>query len=286
LFRRSLRCLMASPPSGVVLLPSRGSDPCTYGQSVWDALRQPDCGRGAKASSSRGPFFDEQLVTAEELAPGELTLGPCEVGSRGEGRQTVSFGRAAASLPGAEALWGRSVLCPLVALSQQGLSLPPFSPHARLAVVVVPNDGAGRVLLTQRTAHMRTFPRCWVFPGGSVDAGESLLVAGSRELREETGLSVPPAAMQLLCLWESVFPTSCEDCIEVGQVKGHAIAAFVTATVPQEELSRQLRLQSSECQGASWVPLSLLRSLHAEPSSRGAAQPGLSSRLLPGWVVR
>ena len=39
-------------------------------------------------------------------------------------------------------------------------------------------DPDGRLLITQRAAHMRTFPRCWVFPGGGVDEGE-LLFLGS-----------------------------------------------------------------------------------------------------------
>ena len=37
-------------------------------------------------------------------------------------------------------------------------------------------DPNGRLLVTQRAAHMRTFPRCWVFPGGGVDEGELLFL--------------------------------------------------------------------------------------------------------------
>merc|ERR1712066_922983 len=122
-----------------------------------------------------------------------------------------------------------------------GVALPLRFAHMKLAVVVVAEDASGQVLLTRRTPDMRTFPRCWVFPGGSADDGEDLFAVGARELEEETGLRAPVESMRLLCLWESVYPTSCEECISVGQVKGHTIAAFVHAQIPPEELPR-LRL--------------------------------------------
>ena len=34
------------------------------------------------------------------------------------------------------------------------------------------------------------FPEAWVFPGGSHDPGETLLEAGIREIKEETGISI------------------------------------------------------------------------------------------------
>eukprot|EP01043_Picozoa_sp_COSAG02_P025827 COSAG02_NODE_1465_length_12485_cov_9.526804_7_plen_233_part_00 len=75
-----------------------------------------------------------------------------------------------------------------------------------VAAVVAPLDQHGRVLLTRRPKHMRTFPGCWVLPGGSVDPGESTLSAALRELQEETGLrpatspSPQPFAMWEVCM--------------------------------------------------------------------------------------
>ncbi len=37
---------------------------------------------------------------------------------------------------------------------------------------------------------MKTFPSCWVLPGGHVDFGEFFHIACLRELREETGLDI------------------------------------------------------------------------------------------------
>ena len=57
-------------------------------------------------------------------------------------------------------------------------------------VIVV--DAVGNVLLTRRAASMRTYPGCWVLPGGGVDAGEPLAAVEARLDAEEqdTGINV------------------------------------------------------------------------------------------------
>jgi 8-oxo-dGTP pyrophosphatase MutT (NUDIX family) len=56
-----------------------------------------------------------------------------------------------------------------------------------LAVAVIVEDHAGRVLLLKR-AEGRTWGGHWCFPGGRVRKGETLAEACVRELAEETGL--------------------------------------------------------------------------------------------------
>jgi mutator protein MutT len=44
----------------------------------------------------------------------------------------------------------------------------------------------GRVLLAKRSAHRRNYANLWSFPGGNVEAGETLEQALMREVGEET----------------------------------------------------------------------------------------------------
>ena len=74
----------------------------------------------------------------------------------------------------------------------------------RKAFELVRKDHLGQVLLTQRGQHMRTFPKCWVFPGGGVDPAESLACAACRELQEETGLQVALDSLRFLVLLKAI----------------------------------------------------------------------------------
>ncbi|MEP0943692.1 MAG: NUDIX domain-containing protein [Rhizobiaceae bacterium] len=55
---------------------------------------------------------------------------------------------------------------------------------------------SGRVLLARRSVDRRIYPDCWSFPGGHIEAGESLEQALVRELEEELG--VTPGRFRLL----------------------------------------------------------------------------------------
>ena len=64
----------------------------------------------------------------------------------------------------------------------------------RLAATVVLLRGgtdALELLLVQRTPNARFMGGVWVFPGGAVDAGETLEEAAQRELAEEAGVALP-----------------------------------------------------------------------------------------------
>jgi len=148
----------------------------------------------------------------------------------------------------------------------------------RLSVVVVVDDGYGCVLLTRRTPHMRTFPRCWVCPGGAVDDGENLFAAGAREVLEETGLTVPTSDMEMLCLFESVYPMQTDHILQAGGIKSHSLIVFFKVTCPKEQLSK-LRLQQAETDLCAWVPLDRLRAMHLgeEEPSTAESIPGYRS---------
>ena len=63
------------------------------------------------------------------------------------------------------------------------------SPSSPLDVVAGILIEEGRVLLAQRTVD-QSFPLCWEFPGGKVEAGEHPEVALAREFEEEMGFAI------------------------------------------------------------------------------------------------
>jgi 8-oxo-dGTP diphosphatase len=71
-------------------------------------------------------------------------------------------------------------------------------PHQGVVVAVC---HAGRVLLLQQS-----YRDTLDFPGGGVQRGEAPLATAQRELAEETGIAVPPAALRLVTeislLWD------------------------------------------------------------------------------------
>jgi 8-oxo-dGTP diphosphatase len=58
----------------------------------------------------------------------------------------------------------------------------------KVGVGVVLKDGSGRVLLGRRKGSHGKGE--WSLPGGHVELGESMLVACSREVKEETGIDI------------------------------------------------------------------------------------------------
>lgn len=60
---------------------------------------------------------------------------------------------------------------------------------------VLPVDGDGRVLLQLGHELHRRSDRFWLTIGGGAARGETLAQAGAREMREESGIEVDPAAL-------------------------------------------------------------------------------------------
>lgn len=107
-----------------------------------------------------------------------------------------------------------------------------------VAILLTTSDQC--VLITRRAPHMRTFPGVWVPPGGHVEPGESLLTAGLRELKEETGLEMKDTSFNLLGLWESVYPHK----LELGTpIRQHIVVYLMLKThLSSKELTDHIRV--------------------------------------------
>lgn len=58
----------------------------------------------------------------------------------------------------------------------------------------------GKVLMHKRAERKSKFPGFWIGPGGHVEAGEDVLSAAIREVKEETGVDVEPMNVSLKVL--------------------------------------------------------------------------------------
>lgn len=148
---------------------------------------------------------------------------------------------------------------------------PPFCPvleanevqgvtgHVAVSSAVILESSDKKVLITRRPKHMRTFPDVWVPPGGGCEAGETILQAGLREVREETGLcvDVDKSTVQPLCLWESVYPPI----LSKGKPKRHSIVVYFHAKIGMsaEVALANVTLDPEETNACAWLDLEVLR---------------------------
>lgn len=119
----------------------------------------------------------------------------------------------------------------------------------RVGVSFVIQSADGYALLTRRPKTMRTFPNIWVTPGGHIESGETLTVAGIREVLEETGILISDSSITTLGLWESVFPPI----LAMGLPTSHHIVVYMLAQLPENYKNVRLQLQESEVSAATWL---------------------------------
>jgi 8-oxo-dGTP pyrophosphatase MutT (NUDIX family) len=163
--------------------------------------------------------------------------------------------------------------------------------YLQVAAVVIVVDSLGNVLLTRRAASMRSYPGCWVLPGGGVDAGESLAAAAAREVWEETGLRCAPHGP--VAAWESAFPLTPATFAEAGgKLRVHTLMVAFAARVAGNR--PPLKLQPAEVDVATWVAPAELAALldgtmsapHAPAALQGEdcapAQPHIAAQQLLG----
>jgi 8-oxo-dGTP pyrophosphatase MutT (NUDIX family) len=69
------------------------------------------------------------------------------------------------------------------------------------ASAIVLRDAPLEVLLLRRNANSSFVPNAWVFPGGTIEPGETPEAAAARETFEEAGVTIDPAQLVLTSRW-------------------------------------------------------------------------------------
>lgn len=106
----------------------------------------------------------------------------------------------------------------------------------------------GEVLLVRHEKGGRSY---WLVPGGGVDPGETMVDAGIRELREETGFDVEVGRLVLLC-----------EAIDPDPGGRHIVNAVYSGTVRGGALSVGV---DKALRDAKWLPVDELTSLEMYP---------------------
>ncbi len=146
-----------------------------------------------------------------------------------------------------------------------------------VGAVALLESSDGRVLLTRRAQHMRTFPGVWVPPGGGVEPGETdLVTAAIRELEEETGIRLSKhetvSKPFVLGLWESVYPPF----LNWGSPRRHHVVVYfaVPVSATSKELDSRIKLQPEEVDASAW-----LTQEHAKVTAWGEEAVGDAAKL-------
>lgn len=158
----------------------------------------------------------------------------------------------------------RPTFCPIKHLSVTEAAAIPLDVQQRgvdVGVAILLQTANKRVLLTRRAEKLRIFPSVWVPPGGHVEPEETLLDAGLRELREETGLTLEPERVspKVLGLWESVYPPM----LSRGLPQRHHIVVYMLlrSSLSHVQLQASLSPSPAEVSACLWANSQLVRAV-------------------------
>ncbi|XP_077431224.1 m7GpppN-mRNA hydrolase NUDT17 isoform X2 [Vanacampus margaritifer] len=169
----------------------------------------------------------------------------------------------------------RPAFCPIKHLSVKEAAAIPLDTQQRgvdVGVAIILQSANQRVLLTRRAKHLRIFPNVWVPPGGHLEPDETLLEAGLRELKEETGLAVEAeevASAKVLGVWESVYPLM----LSRGPPQRHHLVVFVLlrSAHTHSHLQECLRPSPAEVSACLWADVRLAGAMVAAVDGQDGA---------------
>jgi 8-oxo-dGTP pyrophosphatase MutT (NUDIX family) len=240
------------------------SIPCLFGTSIFESLLAVVAG-----GSVQQPLTKNEQRNHFDVMPVHIVEHCSSDGGRGDAfvsllPASIAIDHSAQSndihMPSIVPM-GRSTQCPTLqeVTRKATIAAKPFSKkqYVNLAVVGMVLDATGEnLLITRRPPYMRSFPNAYVFPGGSIDEGETLVEAVSREVYEETGLSIHGWTLE--SLWESVYPTISEPGVPIQA--HHLVCYFSGRLVNDDETlfdsnndKQQLKLCREEVDGAIWL---------------------------------
>ena len=125
--------------------------------------------------------------------------------------------------------------------------------NATLCNMCMIEDKATRRVLVQHRLPKATNPWCGLtFPGGHVEAGESITASTVREIREETGLTVSNLRMCGVVEWETIGKRADGSPAEVSDNSKYIVFMFRTSTFIGE-------LKSSAEGRMEWMTLDEMR---------------------------
>ncbi|KAE8289360.1 Nucleoside diphosphate-linked moiety X motif 17 [Larimichthys crocea] len=158
----------------------------------------------------------------------------------------------------------RPAFCPIKHLSVTEVAAIPLDIQQRgidVGVAIILQTANEKVLLTRRAKELRIFPNVWVPPGGHLEPDETLLDAGLRELKEETGLKLEPEEVspKILGLWESVYPPM----LSSGVPQRHHVVVYMLLHSSLSHLQVQASLSPSpaEVSACLWADSRLVRAI-------------------------
>ncbi|XP_054638306.1 nucleoside diphosphate-linked moiety X motif 17 isoform X2 [Dunckerocampus dactyliophorus] len=159
----------------------------------------------------------------------------------------------------------RAPFCPIKHLSVKeaaSISLDIQQRGVDVGVAIILQTADKRVLLTRRAKQLRIFPNVWVPPGGHLEPDETLLEAGLRELKEETGLALEAEQFpspKVLGVWESVYPPM----LSRGPPQRHHLVVYLLLRSPCTHLQLQdcLRPSPTEVSACLWADSRLVSAM-------------------------
>lgn len=108
-------------------------------------------------------------------------------------------------------------------------------------------DHGPEVLLQKRASHKMTWPDCYdISAAGHIDLGETPLQAALRESKEEIGLEIPPAKLQLFSVYRAHLRAS-KDAVE------NEFQWLYILEITED--AQQFTMQAKEVSSVEWKPL-------------------------------